>query len=125
MKITSEICTFFIPPEIISHLWNIVDLYEEDYYMFMLSSRRLGDAMIQDIRIDIDGFSFHHTVLGFKPVDFTVKAYQKGGDFIMSLVPSEKAMHQIRKWERVKARLLFRRKKTPEVTPHFRLRKAS
>lgn len=125
MKNTLEICSLFIPSEIISHLWNIVDLYGENNYNFVLTSRRLGDATIQDVRIDIDHFSFHHTVLGFKPVDFTVKVRKDGDDLFMSLAPSEKAMREINKWKRVKEALTFRRKKAPLEPSNFCLRKVS
>lgn len=125
MKNTLEICSLFIPSEIISHLWNIVDLYGENDYNFVLTSRRLGDATIQDVRIDIDHFSFHHTVLGFKPVDFTVKVRSKGEDLEMSLVPSERAMREINKWKRVKEALTFRNKKAPVEPNNFYLRNVS
>ncbi len=124
MKNTSKICNLFVPKEIINHLWNIVDLYGENDYIFVLISRRLGDAEIQDIRIDIDHFSFHHTVLGFKPVDFTVKVCRKGEDLVMSLSPSEKALYEINKWKRLKDALSFRRKKVEEIPRRLILRKA-
>ena len=125
MKKTLKICTLFIPREIISHLWSIVDLYGENDYYFVLTSRRLGDSTIQDVRIDIDHFSFHHSVLGVKPVDFTVKVSKNSDDFVMSLVPSEKATREIGKWKRVKQALTFHRKKTPVEPSGFCLRKAS
>jgi len=125
MKKTLEICSLFIPREIINHLWSIVDLYGENDYCFVLTSRRLGDATIQDVRIDIDHFSFHHTVLGFKPVDFTVKVSKNGEDLEMSLAPSEKAMREINKWKRIKEALTFRRKKAPIEPSGFYLRKVS
>ncbi|PKM72941.1 MAG: hypothetical protein CVU91_07925 [Firmicutes bacterium HGW-Firmicutes-16] len=111
MKNTLEICNLFVPAEIISHLWNIVDLYGENEYIFVLTPMRLGDAIIQDIRINIDHFSFHHTVLGFHPVDFTVRVRRKGEDLEMSLVPSEKALYEINKWKSAKAALAFRKKR--------------
>ena len=118
MRRTAEICSLFIPPEIICHLWNIVDLYGEDSYTFVLSSRRLGDRSIQDIRIDIDGFSFHHSVLGFTPVNFTVSVRQKDDDTYMTLIPSEKALCEIKKWQRIKRALSFSKKKTCEPAPN-------
>ena len=124
MKNTMEICNLFVPHEIISHLWNIVDLYGENEYIFVLTSRRLGDSTIQDIRIDIDHFSFHHTVLGFDPVDFTIKVRRNGEDLTMSLAPSEKALNEINKWKRIKAALTFRRKKVEEIPHRLILRKA-
>ena len=125
MKNTLEICSLFIPSEIIIHLWNIVDLYGENDYNFVLTSRRLGDATIQDIRIDIDHFSFHHTVLGFKPVDFTVKVRRKGEDLEMSLAPSEKAICELNKLKRIKEALTFRSKKAPVESSIFNLGKVS
>ncbi|MFB0920913.1 MAG: hypothetical protein QMB62_08530 [Oscillospiraceae bacterium] len=125
MKNTNEICSLFIPPEIISHLWNIVDMYGDDNYIFVLSSRRLGDAKIQDIEINIDRFSFHHTVLGFDPVNFTVKICKRGGDLVMSLALSEKALSEINKWNRIRAALTFRRKKVEEAPHRLILRRAS
>jgi hypothetical protein len=125
MRRTAEICSIFIPHEIIGHLWNIVDLYGEDSYLFVLTSRRLGDRSIQDIRIDIDGFSFHHSVLGFSPVNFTVSVRRKGNDTYMKLIPSEKALREIRKWQKIRNALTFFEKK-PCVPPPRRifLRKA-
>ena len=125
MKNTQEICSLFIPTEIISHLWNIVELYGDNDYTFVLSSRRLGDAKIQDIRVDTDLFSFHHTVLGFTPVNFTVRVRRIGADLVMSLVLSERAQYEIKKWERIKNALTFRRKKVEEVPHRMILRKAS
>ncbi len=125
MKNTLEICNLFIPTEIISHLWNIVDLYGDNDYTFVLSSRRLGDAKIQDIRVDTGHFSFHHTVLGFAPVNFTVRVRRNGADLVMSLVPSEKAQYEINKWERIKNVLTFRKKKVEEVPHRLILRRAS
>lgn len=125
MRCTAEICSVFIPPEIIGHLWNIVDLYGEDSYTFVLSSRKLGDRSIQDIRIDIDGFTFHHSILGFSPVNFTVSVCRKGVDIYMTLIPSEKAQYEIRKWQRIKNALTFSEKRSYEPSPRrIFLRKA-
>lgn len=125
MRQTSEICTTFIPSELIDHLWNIVDVYEESKYVFVLSSRRLGDGLVQDIRIITGSISTQHTIFGYKPVDFTIKVSRKGDDLKMSLVPSVKAEQELNKWKRRRAVLLFRKRLSPSPAPnHFRVRRA-
>jgi len=125
MRQTSEICTTFIPSELIDHLWNIVDVYDESKYVFVLSSRRLGDGMVQDIRIIAGNISTQHTIFGYKPVDFTIIVSHKGDDLRMSLVPSVKAAQEINKWKRRRAIFLFRKRISPAPAPnHFRVRRA-
>ena len=125
MKKTSDFCGTFMAPEIISHLWNIVELYEQDDYLFVLSPVRLGDVKIQDIRIDIGGFWFHHTVLGFKPVDFVIRVRRSGGDLVMSPVLPERTRREIEILAKIKAALHFHGKKQSDAPHSFCLRKAS
>ena len=125
MRQTSEICETFVPAELIEHLWNIVDVYDENKYVFVLSSRRQGDTMVQDIRIIMGNSSSQHTIFGYKPVDFTIKVNRQDDDFEMSLIPSEKAELELNKWRRRRAIFLFRKKinSTPAPTP-LRVRSA-
>lgn len=123
MRKTSDICTAFVPAEIIDHLWNIVEIYGENRYVFVLSSRRLGDAMVQDIRIIIGSSSYLHSVYGFKPVDFTIKVSRKDDDFTMTLVPSVKAQREINKWKQRRLGHFFLKKLFPSPR-HFRVRSA-
>ncbi|NCB74558.1 MAG: hypothetical protein EOM51_07440 [Clostridia bacterium] len=123
MKETSEICKAFVPPEIIKHLWTITELYDEDRYVFVLSSRRLGDSMVQDIKIIVGDRSYLHSVYGFKPVDFTIKVSSKDKNYRMTLIPSSKAEYEIEKWRR---RNLYNNflKKLSSSPEHFRVRRA-
>ncbi len=125
MKKTAEICSTFLPAELIEHLWNIVEIYDEDNYVFVLSSRRLGDGMVQDINIIIGSTSSHHTIYGYKPVNFTIKVSKIDNDYTMSLIPSEKTAHEINKWKRRSLGFLFPKKITLAPAPHqFRMRNA-
>lgn len=125
MRQTSEICENFVPRELIEHLWNIVDVYDENKYVFVLSSRRQGDTMVQDIRIITGNNSSQHTIFGYKPVDFTIKVSRQDDDFEMSLIPSEKAVLELSKWQRRRAIFLFRKKiNSTSVQTSFRVRRA-
>lgn len=125
MRQTSQICETFIPAELIAHLWNIVDVYDEKKYVFVLSSRRQGDGMVQDVRIIMGSASSQHTIFGYKPVDFTIMVSQKGDDLEMSMIPSKKAEQEIGKWKRRRAIFLFRKKISPALIPRqFRFRRA-
>ena len=115
MNKTSESCTHFIPPEIISHLWRITELYGAVPCTFMLSSRRLGDCKVQDIRLDIDGFSFHHTIFGLPPVNWTVRVRPEGGDLVMAIVLSERAHRELDKWAHIRSALPLRLKTRKSV----------
>ena len=125
MKQTSEICANFIPAELIEHLWNIVEIYDEDKYVFVLSSRRLGDGIVQDINIIIGSTSSHHTIYGYKPVNFKIKVSKTDDDYTMSLIPSEKTAHEINKWTQRKFNFHFLKKIALAPAPHqFRVRNA-
>ncbi|MEA4894871.1 MAG: hypothetical protein VB064_06375 [Oscillospiraceae bacterium] len=124
MKHTADICSSFIPPEITNHLWRIVDMYGDGDYVFVLQPKRLGDSLIQDISIETGNSSYHHTVLGFSPVNFTVRVSRKGQDLVMSIIPSEKALYEINKWKRIKEAMSFRHKKAKVVRRSLTLRKA-
>lgn len=125
MRQTSEICAAFVPSELINHLWNIVDVYDESNCVFVLSSRRLGDGLVQDIRIISGNSSAQHTVFGYKPVDFTIKVKRSGDDLEMSLIPSEKAEQELNKWKRRRTIFLFRKKMSPPSSVgHLRVRRA-
>lgn len=102
MKQTSEICTTFVPAELIEHLWNIVEIYDENKYIFVLSSRRLGDGMVQDINIMLGNTSSYHTIYGYKPVNFTIEVSKTYDDYTMSLILSEKTAREINKWKQRK-----------------------
>jgi len=123
MRETSEICSAIIPPEIIEHLWTIVELYGESRYVFVLSSRRLGDTMVQDIKIILGSCSYLHSVYGFKPVDFTIKVTCKDENYRMTLIPSAKAEYEINRWAQKKLGLNFHKKLSP-ASQHFRVRHA-
>jgi len=118
MKQTSEICAAFIPAELIEHLWNIVEIYDEDKYIFVLSSRRLGDGMVQDINIIIGNTSSHHTIYGYKPVDFKIDVSKIDDDYQMSLIPSEKTAREINKWKKRRLAFHFLKKVTLAPSPH-------
>ncbi|MBP8639685.1 MAG: hypothetical protein KBI01_02120 [Oscillospiraceae bacterium] len=125
MRRISEICKTFVPVELINHIWNIVDLYDENSYVFVLSSRRQGDEMVQDITTIMGNNSSIHTILGYKPVDFTIKVSRQDDDFEMSLIPSAKAALELNKWERRRAFLLFRKKLIFATSPNtLRVRRA-
>lgn len=123
MKETAEICSAFIPSEIIEHLWTIVELYGESRYVFVLSSRRLGDSVVQDIKIILGSRSYLHSVYGFKPVNFTIKVTCKDENYRMTLIPSAKAEYEIKKWTRKKLGRNFLKKLSPS-SQHFRVRRA-
>lgn len=124
MKRTSEMCDLFIPSGITDHLWTMVDLYKTDNCVFFLRPLKMGEAAVQDIRIDLDGFSFHHTVLGFRPVSFTVGVRRDGEDLVMSVLPSDRTRREIGKWEKVRATLAHRKNKTSEAPGSVTLPKA-
>jgi|GEM_PF-1912980 len=125
MNITNESCIRFMPPELVSHLWHITELYGAATCTFVLSARKLGDRKVQDIQLDIDGFTFHHTIFGLPPVNWTVRVRPKDGDLVMAIVLSEKAMMELNKWKKIKSALSFRSKtRRPAETQHFFLNKA-
>lgn len=125
MKQTSEICTTFVPAELIEHLWNIVEIYDENKYIFVLSSRRLGDGMVQDINIIIGNTSSHHTIFGYKPVNFTIEVSKTDDDYTMSLIPSEKTAREISRWKQIKLGFHIHKKLSLAPAPHqFRMRNA-
>lgn len=125
MRRISEICKTFVPIELIEHIWNIVDNYDENSYVFVLSSRRQGDEMVQDIKIITGSCSSQHTIFGYKPVDLTIKVSRIGEDFEMSLIPSAKAALELNKWERRRANFLFRKKISAARAPgQLRFRRA-
>ena len=125
MKHTSEICTTFIPSELIEHLWNIVEIYDENTYIFVLSSRRLGDGMVQDINIIIGNTSSRHTIYGYKPINFTIEVNKTDDDYTMSLVPSKKTAREISRWKQRKLGFHIQKKFSPTPAPHqFRVRNA-
>ena len=120
-----QICETFIPIELLAHLWNIVDVYDENKYVFVLSSRRQGDCMVQDIRTIMGSASSQHTIFGYTPVDFTIMVSRKGEDLEMSMIASEKATRELNKWKHRRAFFLFRKKTSPSPSPcQFRFRRA-
>lgn len=125
MKHTSEICTTFIPAELIEHLWNVVEIYDENKYIFVLSSRRLGDGMVQDINIIIGNKSSCHTIFGYKPVNFTIEVSKTDNDYTMSLIPSEKTAREINRWKQRRLGFHLQKKIFLAPAPHqFRIRNA-
>ncbi len=123
MKECSDICTAFIPSAIIDHLWTIVDIYGEDSYVFVLSSRRLGDTLVQDIKIILGSSTYLHSVYGFAPVNFTIKVARRDDGYRMTMIPSAKAAHEIDKWTRRKPGHSFLRKLSSSPQS-FRVRRA-
>lgn len=125
MKHTSKMCTTFIPSELIEHLWNVVEIYDENRYIFVLSSRRLGDGMVQDISIFIGDTSSNHTIYGYKPVNFMLEVIKTGDDYTMSLIPSEKTARELSKWKQRKLCFHIQKKLSLTTAPHqFRFRNA-
>jgi len=123
MRETSEICKAFVPSEIVEHLWTIADIYGEDRYVFVLTPRRLGDTLVQDVKIIVGGCSYLHSVYGFKPVDFTIEVIREDENCRMTLIPSAKAEKEIEKWKRRNPFHSF--VKTLSFSPQrFRIRRA-
>ena len=97
MKQTAAICNSLMSQRIIDRLWETVDKYQDDNYVFILSVQHLGYEKVQDIIILRNNTSSHQTMIGCKPVDLTIEVNKIGSDYIMSLIPSTKTATEIRR----------------------------
>jgi len=86
---TSEDCESLISPGLIRHLCNSAANCGDGGCFFILTPRRFGSALVQDILVLSENSCSHQTVLGYRPVDLTV-GVTCGSEPEMYLVSPEK-----------------------------------
>ena len=119
MKQTAEICNTLVSQRIIDRLWETVDKYQDDSYIFILSIKHLGYEKVQDIIILRNNTSLHQTIIGCKPVELTIEVNKTGSDYIMSLIPTAKTAHEIRRQRNNKLLSCFRKVLNPTASYPF------
>lgn len=116
MKQTAEICSSLVSQRIIDHLWETVDEYNDDSFIFILSVQHLGYEKVQDIIILRNNTSSHQTIIGCKPVELTIEVNKIGSDYVMSLIPSSKTANELSRQKNNRALSYLRRLIKPTIT---------
>jgi len=115
MKQTAAICSSLISQRIIDRLWETVDKYQDDSYIFILSVQNFGYEKAQDIIVLHNNTASHQIIIGCKPVDLTIEVSKSGNNYYMSLIPSAKAANEIKRQKNKRVLLHLSKIRKPKI----------